>query len=181
MKAFDPNDPGLHKAGRALLIAHNAIPPERLGAAAHQAGFGFVRRQGAQIFCAVSPGDKIEIVHPANLAPLVDELVVGAPVDLRARFDTLPGRGNFNWSVSKAGRGRGSFDFVLRPAVRFTPREPGFLSLNFTYVEEEPAGVFPYAFEIKLRPELEARNAMIPEASVRSHHEHPQLLSSDRG
>jgi hypothetical protein len=162
VKAFAPNDAGLHKAGRALLITHNAIPPERLGAAAHQAGFGFVRRQGAQIFCAVGPGSKIEIVHPASLAPLGDELVVGTPADLRARFDTLPGRGSFNWSLSEFGEGRGSFDFVLRPAVRFTPREPGLLSLNFTYVEEGPAGVFPYSFEIKLKPELEARNAIIP-------------------
>lgn len=162
LKAFAPNDAGLHKAGRALIITHNAIPPERLGALAHQAGFDFVRRQGAQIFCAAGPGDKIEIVHPAKLAPLAGELVAGTPVDLRVRFDALPGSGNFNWSLSEFGEGRGAFDFVLRPTVRFTPRRPGVASLNVMYLEQDPATTLPYAFEIRLKPELEAANALIP-------------------
>jgi hypothetical protein len=162
LKAFAPNDAGLHKAGRALIITHNAIPPERLGALAHQAGFGFVRRQDAQIFCAVGPGDKIEIVHPPKLAPLARELVAGTPVNLRVRFDALPTSGNFNWSVSEFGEGRGSFDFVLRSTVRFTPRRPGVASLNVVYLEQDPTATLPYAFEIRLKPELEAANALIP-------------------
>jgi hypothetical protein len=161
LKAFDPNDPGLHKAGRALLISHNAIAPEKLGALAHQAGFGFVRRQGAQTYCSVAAGEKIEIARATDLAPLADELAVGTPAEVRARFDVLPGSGNFNWSLSEFGEGRGSFDFVLRPTVRFTPRRPGVASLNVIYLEPDPAGTFPYSFEIKLRPELEVRNATI--------------------
>jgi hypothetical protein len=162
VKAFDPNDPGLHKAGRALLLTHNAITPERLGALAHQAGFGFVRRQGAQTYCSVAAGDKIEIARAADLAPLADELAVGTPVDVRARFDLLPGSGNFNWSLSESGEGRGSFDFILRSTVRFTPRRPGVASLNVMYLEQDPTATFPYAFEIRLKPELEAANALIP-------------------
>jgi len=161
VKAFDPNDPGRHKSGRALLIRHSTISPERLGALANQAGFGFVRRQGAQIYCSVAPGEKIEIARAA-LVPLENELVVDSPVDLRVRFDPLPGTGSFNWSLSKIGQGSGSLDFVLRPAVRFTPKHPGFLALNITYLEPDPESTFPYTFEIRLNPALEAANAIIP-------------------
>jgi hypothetical protein len=51
---------------------------------------------------------------------------------------------------------------VLRPAVAFTPRRPGFLALNFTYLEQDPDSTFPYTFEIRLKPPLEAANAVIP-------------------
>jgi hypothetical protein len=162
LKAFDPADPGLHKAGRALLITHTAVTPDRLGALAHQAGFGFVRRQGTQIYCSVAAGEKIEIAHAGSLAPLEDELVVGTPVDLRVRFDVLPGTGNFNWSLGQLDQGGGSFDFVLGPAVRFTPRQAGLAALNITYLEPDPNSTFPYTFEIKLKPQLEAVNAIIP-------------------
>jgi hypothetical protein len=162
LKAFDPTDPGLHKAGRALLITHNTVTPDRLGAFAHQAGFGFVQRKGTQIYCSVAAGEKIEISHAGSLAPLEEELVIGTPVDLRVRFDVLPGTGAFNWSLGQFAHGSGSFDFVLRPTVRFTPRQPGLVALNITYLEPDPNSTFPYTFEIRLKPQLEAAKAIIP-------------------
>jgi len=90
VKSFDPADPGLHKAGRALRISHNAITPDQLGALAHQAGFGFVRRDANEIYCSVAPGEKIEIVHDPTLPPLLDELVVGTAVQLKVRPENLP-------------------------------------------------------------------------------------------
>jgi hypothetical protein len=162
LKAFDPHDQGLHRVGRALVLTHNTVPPARLGALAHQAGFGFVRRQGTEIYCSVATGDKIEIVHADSLVPLEDELVVGPVVDLRARFDVLPDTGSFNWSLGKLGEGEGSFDFVLRPAARFTPHRPGLAALNVTYLEQDPHSTFPYTFEIRLKPQLDANNTIIP-------------------
>jgi Concanavalin A-like lectin/glucanases superfamily len=162
LKAFDPNDTGLHKAGRALRLTHTTVTADRLGALAHRAGFGFVRRQGTEIFCAVAAGEKIEIVRAPGLTPLENELVVGVPVNLRVRLDPLPAGGSYNWSLSATGHGNGSLDFVLRPAVRFTPRTPGLLALNITYLEPDPDRTFPYTFEIRLKPSLEAANAVIP-------------------
>jgi hypothetical protein len=162
LKAFDPNDPGLHRAGRGLLLTHKTIAPDQLGALAHQVSFGFVRRQGAQIYCSVAAGEKIEITRAPNLTPLEDELVVGQPADLRARSDTLPATGNFNWSLTPVGRGSGSFGFMSGPAARFTPDQPGPAALNVTYLEQDPNGTFPYTFEIRLKPSLEATNAVIP-------------------
>lgn len=162
LKAFDTADPELHRAGRALLISHTTITPDQLGALAHQAGFGFVQRKGTQIYCSVAPGDKIEIAHAGTLVPLRDELVVGTPVDIRVRFDVLPGTGSFNWSLGQPGEGRGSFDIVLRSTVKFTPLHPGLAALNITYLEQDPNSTFPYMFEIRLKPSLEAINAIIP-------------------
>jgi hypothetical protein len=229
LRAFDPVDPGLHKAGRALLITHATVTADRLGALAHQAGFGFVRRQGTQIYCSVAAGEKVEIVHADTLLPLEDDLIVGTSVDLRVRSTELfniavgfqtdldngvisnalkqefTNRGivlsvdakasaqelgkrwvitdqakkfflskdvnninvfsladNYNWSIGKIGNGRGALDFVLRPKVKFTPIEPGFLALNVTYLEENAQSTFPYTFEIKLKSQLEAANAIIP-------------------
>ncbi|MEI7993351.1 MAG: LamG domain-containing protein [Methylococcaceae bacterium] len=162
LKAFDPADPGLHEAGRALLMTHTTVTADRLGALAHQAGFGFVRRQGTRIYCSVAAGDRIEIAHVGTLTPLEAELIVGTAVDLRVRFDALPGTGGFNWSFGQLNQGNGSFDFVLRPAVRFTPRHPGFVALNVSYLELDPNSTLPYTFEIKLNSQLEAANAIIP-------------------
>jgi hypothetical protein len=233
LKAFDPNDAGLHKDGRALRLQHSTISADRLGALAHQAGFGFVRRQGNVIYGSVAAGEKIEIAHASDLKPLEDELTVNQPVDLRARFTDLPltllfsigvnfqtdldngilsnslrqefiihehslsstttlsiqiagnrwlltdGRKSYtirkennqlnvyspdpgyNWSIDKIGQGTGSFDSVLRPQVKFTPKEPGILALNITYLESDPQSRFPYTFEIRLSPALDLPGTII--------------------
>src|SRR6266542_299279 len=172
VKSFDPADQGLHKAGRALVITHSAINAGQLGALAHQAGFGFVRREANEIYCSVAGGEKIEIVHDPSLVPLEDELVVGTPVPLEVRSENLPvpptppvpGSPVFTWSLNRIGLGNGSFDFVLRPNATFTPRHTGLLDLNSNYFENDPSGsrTLPYTFEIRLKPQLEAANAIIP-------------------
>jgi len=162
LKAFDPADTALHKAGRALRLSHTTVTPDRLGALAHRAGFGFVRREGTEIYCSVAANEKVEIVRAAGLTPLENELFVGSAVNLRVRLDPLPAGGSYNWSLSSIGHGQGSLDFVLRPAVKFTPRTPGLLQLNITYLEPDPDRTFPYTFEIRLKPSLEAANAVIP-------------------
>ena len=162
LKAFDPADTGLHKAGRALRLTHGTVTPDHVAALAHRAGFGFVLRQGTEIHCSVAAGEKIEIATAPGLTPLANELIVGLPVNLRVRLDPLPAGGSYNWSLSSIGHGTGSLDFVLRPAVKFTPQTPGFLGLNITYLEPDPDRTFPYTFEIRLKPSLEAANAVIP-------------------
>jgi hypothetical protein len=110
---------------------------------AHQAGFGFVQRKGTQIYCSVAAGEKIEIAHAGSLAPLEEQLVIGTPADLRVRFDVLPATGSFNWSLGQFAHGSGSFDFVLRPTVRFTPRQPGLVALNITIWNRIRTALFP--------------------------------------
>jgi Concanavalin A-like lectin/glucanases superfamily len=170
LQAFDPADAGLHKVGRAIRFSHSVLDPGTLGALAYRAGFGFVRRNGAEIFAAAAEGEKIEIVRSSNLAPLDDEVTAGTPIDVRVRFsDPLPDLppatptpGNFNWSVQRIGNGDGSLDFVLRPKVKFTPRMPGVLALSVTFLEVDPQSTFPYTFEIRLKNSLDVPGTHIP-------------------
>jgi hypothetical protein len=164
VKSFDPADTGLHKAGRAIALRHPSLDIGVLGALAHRAGFDFVRRQGggAEIYCSVAPGEKIEIARASDGKPLPDELVAGETVTVRARFFVLPNDKNFNWSSTPIGLGRGRFDLLLRPQVNFTPTTPGLLVLNVTYLESDPAKTAPYSFEIKLNPDLGLRGVKIP-------------------
>ena len=76
----------------------------------------------------------------------------------------MPGSPVFTWNLNRIGLGNGSFDFVLRPKATFTPRQPGLLDLNINYFENDPSGssTLPYTFEIRLKPALEAANAIIP-------------------
>lgn len=164
IKSFDPADSGLHKAGRAMVLRHPSLDIDVLGALAHRAGFDFVRRQGggSEIYCSVAPGEKIEIVRASDSKPLLDELVAGEPATVRARFSALPDNGNFNWSSTPIGYGRGRFDFVLKPQVNFTPITPGLLILNVTFLESDSERTAPYSFEIKLNPDLSQRGVKIP-------------------
>jgi hypothetical protein len=161
VKSFDPADPGLHAAGRAIVLTHGAIASDRLAALVHHSGFDYVQRNGANVYASVADDNAIEVVRMPGLAPLESELVAGVPVNLRARFEPLPGAGSFHWSAETIGRGRGSFDFVLRPQVRFAPREPGLLALHVFFHEQNINAMLPYTFEVRLKPALEAANAVV--------------------
>lgn len=162
LKAYDPTDEGLHKAGRALRIQHTTLEAGELGALAHQVGFDFVRREGDEIYCSVGAGEKLEIVQVSDLATLNDEMSVGESVEVRPRFDALPDQGDYNWTTDEMGYGKGHFDFNLRSQVTFTASEPGFVQLNVTYLEAAGKGTLPYTFEVKLKPELDVPETIIP-------------------
>lgn len=70
--------------------------------------------------------------------------------------------GIYNWSLDEIGHGRGAFNSVLRPQVTFTPREPGFLFLNVTYLKPDDQSTFPYTFEIMLKGSLNVPETIIP-------------------
>ncbi len=163
IKAYDPAVPGLHRVGRALRLRHSVVATDRLGALAHQAGFGFVQRQGSDIYCAVGVAAKIDIVRTSDSTSLNGELTVGSAINLQIR-PTIPATagGIYNWSLDAIGYGKGSFASVLRPQVKFTPLEPGFLVLNATYLQPDNQSTLPYTFEIRLKPALDTSDTKIP-------------------
>jgi hypothetical protein len=170
LQSFDPASSGLHKVGRAIRFRHAVLDPGTLAALAHRAGFGFVRRNGVEIFAAVPAGERIEIVRSGDLALLDDEVVAGTPIDVRVRFsDPIPAPppapptpGIFNWSLRRIGNGDGSLDLVLRPKLKFTPSSPGLLALSVTFLEPDAQSTFPYTFEIKLKNSLDVPGTIIP-------------------
>ncbi len=162
VKSFAPADATLHKVGRAIQFTHPAFDAGKLAALAHQAGFDFVQRNGTTIYASVAEDSLIDIAQAPGLTPLPVDLPVNTPINLRARFTTLPAAGTYNWSTVNSGNGAGSFDFVLRPAVTFTPKKTGVMALNLTYSEADAAKVTPYTFEIRLKPALDVPGTIIP-------------------
>jgi len=160
LKSFDPAGAPLHTVGRAVRLQHPAANADALAALAHQAGFGFVRREAAVVYASVSPGPLVEIAR-ADGSPLPVELTLSAPVDLRARFTALPAAGAYNWSTDAVGLGAGRFDFVLRPQVRFTPTAAGAVALNLTYLQPDAGAVEPYTVDVRLAPALDVPATII--------------------
>ena len=162
LKAYDPGGPQLHAAARALRFRHNVVPAAELAAVAFRAGFGFVTRTTNQVYASVAQGERIGIATMPGLAPLGDELVVGTTVRLRARLEPLPPAGTYNWSVDAIASAGGTFDTVVRAETRFTPRAPGLISLNASYIENDPTRALPYTFAIRLKPSLDVPTTVIP-------------------
>jgi hypothetical protein len=161
-QAFVPGDPGLPGVGRAVLLRHGALAAGPLAALAHQAGFGYVERRGADVYASVAAGERIEIVRSADGSPLPEELPLGTAVPVAVRPSPLPAAGTFNWSLDPVGQGRGRLAPVLRPASVLTPVEAGLLGVNALYIAQDPQATPPYAFEVRLKPALEAAGAILP-------------------
>ena len=158
VKAFDPAATDRHRTGLAMIVLHATMTPDALGAAAHRAGFDFVRRSGTQIFCAVLQGAKFQIVNSA-FAPIAAEFTIGAAFPLQTR-PALPTTGTFSWSVTPESRGQASFDIPTRAVVNLTPTATGYADLTLPFLEPG-TGELPYRFEITLNPTLEAANTNI--------------------
>ena len=161
LDAFSPAGTGLHRVARAMRFGHNILDAGTLGALAHRAGFGFVRRNGSEIFASVSEGEKIEIVHSSDLTPLGDEVTAGTPIEIQARFSAPPANGSFNWTLERIGKGDATLDFVLRPNEKLTPRKPGLLAVSVSFLETDPLSTFPYTFEIRLKDSLDVPGTII--------------------
>lgn len=161
LRAFDPAAGELHAVGRAALLRHLDVPPGALASLAHQAGFGWAERQGNRVLCAAAAGEKVEVVL-AGGGPLPRELPVGAPVDLELRPAGLEADGDLNWSLEEVGHGRGTLFPVLLPASTLTPQRPGLLALNAYFLETAAGATAPYSFEVRLRPELDVPETLIP-------------------
>lgn len=105
---------------------------------------------------------KLSIEQPALKWKIVDNGITYILKKEAGAINVYTPAGNYNWSLDQIGYGRGAFDFVLRPQVKFTPRELGLLLLNVAYLEAEAQRTFPYTFEIRLKPELDVPATIIP-------------------
>jgi len=161
VKTFDAGAVDRHGTGLAVLLEHTTLATDQLGAAAHHAGFDFVRRQGTQIYCAVAQGEKLQIIDSVTLAPITGEFTAGAKSTVQVRPSALPATGDFSWSLAPSDIARGQFGIPTQPQVEITPTATGVTALSVLYVEPG-TGELPYRFEVRLNPLLEAANATIP-------------------
>jgi hypothetical protein len=94
-QAFDPRGPAGHPTGRAVVLRHAGLPPARLAALAHRAGFDFVARppRGDAVYCSCASGRLLALAVPADM--VVEKAVTVTveptlPRDATAHFRVIP-------------------------------------------------------------------------------------------
>jgi YVTN family beta-propeller protein len=109
---FDPDAPDLRAVGRALLLSHPALPPGRLAALAHRAGFSWVQHLGDQAvaYASVRSTATVEVDVTGGTATPEHgfDLLVGQTLTLAARPE-LPADALPRWSMIACGEGRATF------------------------------------------------------------------------
>jgi hypothetical protein len=153
-QAYRPAAPAGDVAGegRRVVLTHTTLGAAQLAVAAHAAGFPYVVRSGTTVVVAGPPGDPVAVDGPR-------ELEVGASVVLTV--SPAPGAVSpttrLGWSsaqvVPTAPDQQGvRLMSTTAPTVAVTGRVPGRTWVRATLREAGAAG--PYAFEVRLRPEL---------------------------
>ncbi|MET7782420.1 LamG domain-containing protein [Streptomyces mirabilis] len=147
--AFDPAGDELAAQGRGLTVRHGGLPPGRLAAAAHAAGFGHVRRAGSDVVLRHTAQPLVAVAGPDTVAEgeSVDLRVVPPPAAVGA--DT-----RLDWASGAPADGLTSWSTTTQPAPRLTGVRAGAVWVQAAYLLGD--GPAPYTFEVRLRPELPA-------------------------
>lgn len=117
--AFDPRAADLRATGRAVMLGHSSVPPGRLAALAHRAGFDFVRYRGAgtaQVYAAAALGDYFTIQldpAPAGLSDVDTGGTVALSLQPQPPLDAF-----VRWLVVPGGKGRGTLTPDGAPGTR---------------------------------------------------------------
>ncbi|MBO3103835.1 LamG-like jellyroll fold domain-containing protein [Cellulomonas fengjieae] len=153
-EAYRPAAPAgdLAREGRRLVLTHSVLGADRLGVAAHAVGFAYVARAGATVVVAGPPGDPVGVDGPTELevGDTVVLTVSPAPADVSATS-------RLGWSSAQVvptapDRQGVQLMSTTAPTVAVTARVPGRSWVRATLREAGAPG--PYAFEVRLRPEL---------------------------
>jgi Concanavalin A-like lectin/glucanases superfamily len=162
--AFDSATGGLASRGRALRFTHETVDPGQLGALAQAAGFAVVERAGTDLTVLHADEPLLGVDLPASVVsddaglPLLEE---GTAITLAVQPDpaTVGAVGLLAWSSGSAGLGALAIDSTTQPTVGVTGVTAGIAWVQAAYTL---AGqLSPYQFGIRLRPELDATDAVV--------------------
>jgi DNA-binding beta-propeller fold protein YncE len=99
VSAYEPGAPDLRAVGRAVLLSHSTLKPEKLAVFAYQAGFSWINhRPGGLVYASVRSKDTVEIVPSGSL---LEQQTITVQVD-----PPLPLGTRCAWSVVLTGAGR---------------------------------------------------------------------------
>ena len=152
--AFAPGATDLTGVGRGLTLRHTTLTPGQLASLAFAAGFTFVRRQDPDVLVrqaeadlvVVDGADRLDEGSQISLAVQVKPGDVGAGVRLQ-------------WTLGLADQAQARLSSVTQPSVDLLGRQAGRVRAQAFYLMgDNPA---PYTFEVRLKPALEAANAII--------------------
>lgn len=154
VNAYTPNAPDLTGVGRGLELHHTTLGAGQLAAMAFAAGFTFVQRQDPNVLIlqaaddlvAISSAQQVEEGSNITLTSDVKPADVGPTVRLQ-------------WSVSAASQAQVRLSSTTQPTITLQGVLAGRVRLSALYlIGDNPA---PYTFEVRLKPSLEAANAII--------------------
>ncbi|GAA5033349.1 LamG-like jellyroll fold domain-containing protein [Actinopolymorpha pittospori] len=120
LRAYDPEAGDLSRIGRALLLAHETLPPGELAVHAFAAGFGWVRRTGSgEVHVAQAAADSFRILPaPAVSGTALPDLIEGGTLTLSLDPDPGPlADAEVRWSVSRCGPGEAAVTLAGKKAV----------------------------------------------------------------
>lgn len=140
------------RVGRALLLGHTTLAPERLAVVAHRAGFDFVRNEGTGVYASVAAGEELEVVieprGAAEVPPGGADAFAGHVLDLHVDPPALPPHGLVHWVLVPCGAGRATLlahpadpatlktAVATRPRVRLRADAPGDITLRVEHTLE---------------------------------------------
>ncbi|MCB0175084.1 MAG: LamG domain-containing protein [Anaerolineae bacterium] len=154
VSAFAPGATDLTGMGRGLTLRHPTLTPGQLASLAFAAGFTFVRRQDPDVLVrqaeadlvVIDGADRLDEGRQISLAVQVKPGDVGAGVRLQ-------------WTLGLADQAQARLSSVTQPSVDLLGRQAGRVRVQAFYlIGDNPA---PYTFEVRLKPALEAANAII--------------------
>lgn len=152
--AYQPTAPSgdLAGEGRRLVLAHTVLDGGRLAVAAHAAGFPYTARSGATAVVAAPPGEPVGVTGPLELE--IDETVTLTvdPAPAAVSPTTRLGWSSAQLMPTAPDRQGVQLMSTTAPVVAVTGRWPGSAWVRATLREAGARG--PYAFEVRLRPEL---------------------------
>lgn len=154
LTAYQPAAPAgdLAGEGRRLVLGHTVLDGGRLAVAAHAVGFPYTARSGATAVVAAPPGEPVGVSGPLELE--VDETVTLTvdPAPSAVSPTTRLGWSSAQLMPTAPDRQGVQLMSTTAPAVAVTGRWPGLAWVRATLREAGARG--PYAFEVRLRPEL---------------------------
>jgi len=154
VSAYDPSATDLTGVGRGLTLRHSTLTPGQIAALAYAAGFTFVRRQDPDVLLRQAAADLVTLSGPQR----VDE---GGRITLVAAVKPGDvGAGvRLQWTLGVAGQAQARLSSTTQLTVDLFGVQAGQVRVQALYlIGDNPA---PYTFEVRLKPELEAANAIV--------------------
>ncbi|MEW2352937.1 hypothetical protein [Spirillospora sp. NPDC029432] len=152
LAAYRPDAPGPAGQGRELRLAHPDVPPGRLAALAHAAGFDRARADAESVTVRQAPADPVDIAAPASWDGVL-EMDAETVFTVRPAPDTVGSAGVLGWSAGPAGHaGAGLVSARSETPATAVVRglHPGTAWVQATYLMGDSLG--PYRFAVRLHP-----------------------------
>ncbi|MBD8059992.1 LamG domain-containing protein [Cellulomonas sp. JH27-2] len=153
-QAYRPAAPAgdLAREGRRLVLTHPVLGADRLAVDAHAAGFAFVARAGTTVVVAGPPGDPVGVTGAVELEVGGSAVLTVDPAPTAVSPTTRLGWSSAQVVPTAPDRQGVQLMSTTAPTVTATARVPGRTWVRATLREAGAPG--PYAFEVRLRPEL---------------------------